>query len=145
MRALNQEEIKAILPHRTPFLFLDGVTDFEPGKYAHAYAVITGEENYFTGHFPGYPVMPGVLIVESLAQCGAVALLSLEDFKGRIAFLAGVDKARFKRQVRPGDRLDFKVEVIQLRSSIGRAKAEATCQGDLCVSCEIMFALADGV
>lgn len=145
MKTLNREEIKSILPHRTPFLFLDEVSNYEPGKFCIAHAEISAEAPYFAGHFPDYPVMPGVLIVESLAQCGAVSLLSIEDFQGRIAFLAGVDKARFKRQVRPGDRLDFKVEVIQLRSNIGRAKAEATCEGELCVSCELMFALAAGV
>lgn len=145
MKALNQEEIKAILPHRTPFLFLDRISDYEPGKYAYGHATVSPDAPYFAGHFPTYPVMPGVLLVESLAQCGAVSLLSLEAFQGRIAFLAGIDKARFKRQVRPGDELDFKVEVIQLRSTIGRAKAEASCQGEICVTCELMFALADNL
>lgn len=140
---LNHEEIKAILPHRYPFLLIDRVTEGEPGTYCVAEKNISANEWQFQGHFPQQAIMPGVLIVEALAQCGAVALLSLPEFEGRIALLAGVDKARFKRQVIPGDCLVLDVRVKKLRRTIGTAEAVAKVDGQIAVQCELMFAVAD--
>ena len=100
---LNQEQIKEIIPHRDPFLLVDEIEEMEPGVRAVGYKNVTGEEGFFRGHFPEYPVMPGVLIVEALAQVGAVSVLSLPENKGKLAFFGGIDKAKFRRQVRPGD------------------------------------------
>ena len=110
---LDINEIKSIIPHRYPFLLIDKVLDFESGKFAIAQKMVSSNEEFFNGHFPDYPVMPGVLILEGMAQTGAVAILSLDENKGKIALFAGADKVRFKRQVKPGDVITFECELLE--------------------------------
>lgn len=138
---LTAEQIQAILPHRYPFLMVDRILEIEEGKRAVGIKNVTINEDFFNGHFPGYPVMPGVLIVEALAQVGAVAMLQKEENKGRLAFFAGIDNCRFKRQVTPGDTLRLEVEITRLRGSIGKGKARATVDGEIACETEITFAL----
>ncbi|MGM9951053.1 MAG: 3-hydroxyacyl-ACP dehydratase FabZ [Lysinibacillus sp.] len=138
---LTAQQIQAILPHRYPFLFVDRITELEEGKRAVGIKNVTINEDFFNGHFPGYPVMPGVLIVEALAQVGGVALLHAEANKGRLAFLTGIDNCRFKRQVVPGDQLRLEVEFIKLRGQMGKGKGIATVDGELVCEAEILFAL----
>lgn len=140
---LKTIDIQKILPHRYPFLLVDRVTELEAGRYAKGYKNLSNNEEFFNGHFPGNPIMPGVLQVEALAQLGAVAVLSLEEYKDKLAVFAGIDAVRFKRQVVPGDRLDMEVEITQLRRGIGKGKAKAFVDGELCVEGEILFALVD--
>lgn len=116
---LDIHEIKAILPHRYPFLLVDRIIELEEGKRALGLKNVTANEEFFTGHFPDYPVMPGVLIVEALAQVGGVAMLASEEHRGKLAFFAGIDKCRFKKQVKPGDQLQLEVEITRLRGTIG--------------------------
>ncbi|THE09782.1 3-hydroxyacyl-ACP dehydratase FabZ [Bacillus timonensis] len=136
-------EIKEIIPHRYPFLLVDRILELEEGKRALGLKNVTANEEFFNGHFPDYPVMPGVLIVEALAQVGAVAMLKKEENKGRLAFFAGIDNCRFKRQVVPGDQLRLEVEITRLRGSIGKGKGIATVDGELVCETEIMFALGE--
>lgn len=138
---LTAEQIQAILPHRYPFLFVDRITELEEGKKAVGYKNVSINEDFFNGHFPGYPVMPGVLIVEALAQVGGVALLIAEENKGRLAFLTGIDNARFKRQVVPGDQLKLEVEFVRIRAGMGKGHAIASVDGELVCECDILFAL----
>ena len=138
---LNAEQIQAILPHRYPFLYVDRIIELEEGKRAVGIKNVSINEDFFNGHFPGYPVMPGVLIVEALAQVGGVALLNAEANKGRLAFLTGIDNCRFKRQVVPGDQLRLEVEFIKLRGQMGKGKGIATVDGELVCEVEILFAL----
>lgn len=122
---LNIEEIMEIIPHRQPFLLIDAVDEMEPGKYCKARKNVTMNEPFFAGHFPGKPVMPGVLILEALAQTGAVAILSLDSFKGKIAFFGGMNRVKFKRQVVPGDVLRLETELVKMKGPVGVANAVA--------------------
>jgi 3-hydroxyacyl-[acyl-carrier-protein] dehydratase len=138
---LNIEQIKEIIPHRYPFLLVDKVIELEPGKKSIGLKSVTINEPFFQGHFPEYAVMPGVLIVEALAQVGAVAVLSLEEYKGKIAFFAGIDNFRFKEQVRPGDTLTLEVELTTLRRNIGKGHAVAKVGDKIAAEGDIMFAI----
>ena len=138
---LNIEEIQAILPHRPPFLLVDKITDFVPGEWAKGIKAVTVNEPFFTGHFPQYRVMPGVLIIEALAQVGAVAILSLPENKGKLAFFGGIKNARFKKQVRPGDVLELSCELIERRGPIGFGKAVAKVDGKVAAQGELTFAV----
>jgi 3-hydroxyacyl-[acyl-carrier-protein] dehydratase len=140
---LNRAGIEALLPHRAPFLLLDDVIELEPGARCVARRLLRPDEFWFAGHFPGNPVMPGVLIVEALAQTGAVCALSLPENSGKLALFAGIDKVRFKRLVRPGDTLRLQVDVIAMRAGVGRGSALATVDGQMACRGELMFALTD--
>ena len=138
---LNKEEIKKIIPQRDPFLMIDEVEDFIPGESAIAYKNVNIEEWYFKGHFPCNPIMPGVLLAESLAQTGAVAILSVDENKGKNALFGGIDKMRFKRQVVPGDRLKLEVKIIKRKGPIGVGEAIASVDGKVAAKGELTFAL----
>ncbi|GGB40827.1 3-hydroxyacyl-ACP dehydratase FabZ [Fictibacillus barbaricus] len=138
---LTIEEIKEIIPHRYPFLLIDRILEVEEGQRAVGIKNVTANEEFFNGHFPEYPVMPGVLIVEALAQVGAVAMLKKEENRGRLAFFAGIDNCRFKKQVVPGDQLRLEVEMTRVRGSIGKGKGIATVDGEVACEVEITFAL----
>lgn len=140
---LNIEQIKEIIPHRYPFLLVDRILELEEGKRAIGIKNVSANEEYFNGHFPEFPVMPGVLIVEALAQVGAVAMLIKDENRGRLAFFAGIDNCRFKRQVVPGDQLRLEVEMTRVRGTFGKGKAVATVDGELVCEAEIMFGLGD--
>jgi 3-hydroxyacyl-[acyl-carrier-protein] dehydratase len=133
-------DVTSLLPHRHPFLFVDRLLAREPGRFARALKNVSLGEPYFLGHFPGYPVMPGVLIVEAMAQTAALAAGPLV---GRIGVLAGVDGARFRRPVVPGDQLVLEAEITSLRRSVGKAACRATVDGELVAEAEILFALRD--
>lgn len=135
------EEIKEVIPHRYPFLLIDRILEVEEGKRAVGLKNVTVNEPFFNGHFPEYPVMPGVLIVEALAQVGAFAILKKEENRGMLAFFAGIDNCRFKEQVKPGDTLRLEVEIVRLRGPVGKGKAVATVDGKLVCETEVMFAL----
>ena len=137
----GRAEIEQILPHRDPFLLIDEVVELTPGVGAAARKHVRGDEWYLEGHFPGRPVMPGVLIVEALAQTGAVAVLSDEENRGRIAFFGGIDDCRFKRVVEPGDTLDLRCELERVRGPIGRGKAEARVGDQLVCKATLTFAV----
>ena len=138
---LSIDEIKEIIPHRYPFLLIDQVVDYEPGKFADARKCVTMNEPFFQGHFPQYPVMPGVLIIEALAQTGAVALLSMPANKGKIALFGGIKNARFKKQVRPGDVLELHCELTRMHGPVGMGTAVATVNGKTAVQAELTFAV----
>ena len=138
---LDINEIMKIIPQRAPFLMIDRVEEVVEGKSAKGYKNVTINEPFFNGHFPEYPVMPGVLILEALAQMGAICMLSKEEFRGKIGFLVGADKVRWKKQVMPGDRLDLEVEIVKVKGSIGIGKGIATVDGKLVCQGEIMFAI----
>lgn len=140
---LDITQIKEIIPHRYPFLLVDQILEVDEGKRAIGLKNVTANEEFFNGHFPDYPVMPGVLIVEALAQVGAVAMLIKEDNRGRLAFFAGIDNCRFKKQVKPGDQLRLEVEISRLRGPIGKGKGIATVNGEVVCETELTFALGD--
>jgi len=137
----GRAEIEAILPHREPFLLIDEVLELEPGKRVVARKLVREDEWYFRGHFPGRPVMPGVLIVEAMAQTGAVAVLSEEENRGRLAFFAGIDDCRFKRIVEPGDELRLTCELERVRGPIGKGVATAHVGGQLAARGTLTFAV----
>ena len=132
-----------ILPHRAPFLLIDTVEELEPGKRVVAKKCVTFNEPFFQGHFPGNPVMPGVLICEALAQAGAVAILGLDENKGKTAYFASMDKVKFKKKVVPGDVLMLEVELVKIKGPFGIAKAKATVDSKVAVSGEFTFALGE--
>ena len=138
---LNAKQIMEILPHRAPFLLVDRIDELEPGKRAVGCKAVTYNEPFFAGHFPEEPVMPGVLICEALAQVGAVALLSHEDYKGKIAFFGGINKARFRQKVVPGDVLRLETELVKIRGPVGIGKAAAYRDGTLCAEAELTFVI----
>ena len=137
----GQDEIEAILPHRPPFLLLDEVVELEPGKHVVAKRDVRADDWWFPGHFPDRPVMPGVLIVEAMAQAGAVAVLIEEENRGKIAFFAGIDDCRFKRVVSPGDTLTLTCEIDAVRGAIGRGKATAHVGDELAARSTLTFAV----
>jgi len=137
------KEIKEIIPHRYPFLLIDKVTYMEPGKRVTAYKNVTINEYFFQGHFPEEPVMPGVLIIEALAQAGAIAILSQENFKGKIAFFGGINKAKFRKKVVPGDTLRLEVEIIKIKGPAGIGNAVAYVDDKKAAEAEIMFMIGD--
>ena len=138
---LGKDEIKKIIPQREPFLMIDKVEEYVPGESAIAIKEVKEDEYYFKGHFPGNPIMPGVLIVESLAQTGAVAILSMEENKGKNALFGGIDKLRFKKQVVPGDTLRLEVKIIKKKGPIGIGEAVATVDGKIVAKGELTFAI----
>jgi 3-hydroxyacyl-[acyl-carrier-protein] dehydratase len=138
---LGREEIERIIPHRAPFLLIDEVLELTPGVGARARKQVRADEWYLGGHFPGRPVMPGVLIVEALAQTGAVAVLSEEENRGRLALFAGIDECRFKRIVEPGDTLELHVELEKVRGPIGRGRAQARVGDELACRAVLTFAV----
>lgn len=140
---MDISDIEATIPHRYPFLLVDKMVELESGRRGVGIKNVTANEWYFAGHFPGYQLMPGVLIVEALAQVGAVVLLSLPENKGKIALFAGIDNFRFKREVRPGDVLELNVEISRWRGKVGKGIAEAMVGGQLAAAGELTFALKD--
>lgn len=142
-KILYIEDIKKILPHRYPFLLIDKVVELESGQKAVGYKNVTVNEYFFQGHFPKEPVMPGVLIIEALAQLGAVAILSKAEFSGKIAYFGGINKARFKRKVIPGDVLKLEVEITKQRGRLGIGSAKATVDGEVACVCELTFGIGE--
>ena len=141
MPLMTQEEIKKIIPHRDPFLLIDTIEEMEPGKRVVATKLMKPEEFWFKGHFPDYPVVPGVLMLEMMAQAGATAMLALPENKGKIGFFGGVKEAKFRRQVVPGDLLRIEVEIIKVKGPVGVGSGIATVNGEKAVSAEITFAI----
>jgi 3-hydroxyacyl-[acyl-carrier-protein] dehydratase len=141
--SLGRAEIEEILPHRKPFLLLDEVVELQPGERVVARKRVREDEWYLSGHFPGRPIMPGVLIVEAMAQTGAVAVLADEANRGKMALFAGIDDVRFKRIVEPGDELELTCELERVRGPIGRGKATATVDGELAARGTLTFAVTE--
>jgi 3-hydroxyacyl-[acyl-carrier-protein] dehydratase len=135
------KEIQEILPHRYPFLLIDRVTEVVEGKSVTGYKNVTMNEQFFQGHFPGNPIMPGVLILEALAQVGAIAVLQMEEYKGKTPMFAGADKVKWRKPVVPGDKLELSCEIIKLRGPIGIGKGIASVDGKKVCEAEIMFAI----
>jgi 3-hydroxyacyl-[acyl-carrier-protein] dehydratase len=140
---LGAAEIRELIPHRYPFLLIDRVEEIEPGVRAVGIKNVTQNEPFFQGHFPDYPVMPGVLIVEAMAQVGAVGVMAVEAYRSKLALFAGIDGVRFRRQVIPGDVLRMEVEIERLKGRVGRGKGKTTVGGERVCEADLMFAFAD--
>jgi len=138
---LDAREILSVLPHRYPFLLVDRILEIEPGKRAVGLKNVTANEPQFTGHFPDRPIMPGVLIVEALAQVGAVLMLQMPSHQGKLALFAGIDNCRFRRMVVPGDQLIMEVEVLKSRGAFGKVSAKATVDGKIAAEGELLFSI----
>ena len=141
---LDSEQIQNIIPHRPPFLLVDRILELEPGKRGVGLKNVTVNEPFFQGHFPGYPVMPGVLVLEALAQVGAAVILSMEENRGKIGLFAGVDEFRWREQVKPGDTLTLEVEILRVRGPVGKGRATARVGERVAAEGALMFALTDG-
>ena len=136
---LDINQIKEIIPHRHPFLLVDYVEDYKPGEYAVGYKCVTYREDFFNGNFPNQPVMPGVLTIEALAQVGAVAILSQEEYKGKTAFFGGINKCRFRGMVKPGDKLKLETKIIKQKGPLGVGSAVASVDGKTVATAELTF------
>lgn len=142
-RTLTAVEIETILPHRYPFALVDKILDYTPGQWARSIKCVSRDESFFQGHFPQHPVMPGVLILEALAQTGAVAALSLPENRGKLALFGGIKNARFRRQILPGDVLTLECELTEQHGPVGIGKATAWVDGERAVNAELMFVITD--
>lgn len=140
---MDINEIMKVIPHRYPLLLIDRIMDLEPGKKAIGIKNVSVNEPFFQGHFPDYPVMPGVLIIEAMAQVGAVAVLSMPGMENKLALFAGIDGARFRRQVVPGDILRLEVEIVKIKGPLGKGRGVASVEGKMAAEAELMFALQD--
>ncbi|MDB5099157.1 MAG: beta-hydroxyacyl-(acyl-carrier-protein) dehydratase FabZ [Cyanobacteria bacterium RYN_339] len=140
---MDARDIVKVLPHRYPFLLVDRILEIEKGKRAVGLKNVTFNEPQFTGHFPDRPIMPGVLIIEALAQVGAVLMLQMPENQGKLALFAGIDACRFRRMVVPGDQLRMEVEVLRLKTSFGKVRATATVDGQLAAEAELLFSITD--
>jgi 3-hydroxyacyl-[acyl-carrier-protein] dehydratase len=139
---LYAEDLRKLLPHRYPFLLIDRVTDLTPGKRAVGYKLVTANEPHFTGHFPEFNIMPGVLIAEAMAQLGGIAILVNPEFTGKRPMLTGLDKFRFRRPVRPGDKLEMDITIDRMRGTMGQGSGVATVDGEIAAQGTILFAFA---
>lgn len=141
---LDINEIKEILPHRYPFLLVDKIVEMEPGVKIVGVKNVTANEEFFKGHFPGRPIMPGVLIIEAMAQTGGVLLLSQEKNKGKLVYFMGIDKVRFRKPVVPGDQLVMEIKPLRVRERMGKVYGEAFVEGEKVAEAEVMFVITDG-
>lgn len=137
------QEIMKMIPHRYPFLLVDRITECVSGKYSKGYKNVTMNEEFFQGHFPNNPIMPGVLQIEAMAQCSAPILLTMDKFKNKLALFAGIENARFKGMVKPGDRLDMEIELVKLRGPISKSHGKGFVNGKLVVEADMTFAIVD--